>query len=93
MRAMAKIGIYVERNTISNGPQMNGLMKFSHIAQKKGHTTDFLFRTDMFRIPEYDAIYIRALTDPLNSSYIAARTAEIHGVRVIDVIKSICTGI
>ncbi|MDR4499049.1 MAG: RimK family alpha-L-glutamate ligase [Candidatus Scalindua sp.] len=81
---MAKIGIYVERNTITNGLQMNGLMKFSHIAQKKGHTTDFLFRPDMFRIPEYDAIYIRAFTDPLNSSYIASRTAEMHGVRVID---------
>lgn len=81
---MAKIGIYVERNTISNRLQMNGLMKFSHIAQKKGHTTDFLFRPDMFRISEYDAIYIRALTDPLNSAYIAARMAEMHGVRVID---------
>ncbi len=81
---MEKIGIYVERNTISNGPQMKALMKFSHIAKKMGHATDFLFRTDIYRIPEYKAIFIRALTDPLNSTYIVARFAEMHGVRAID---------
>ena len=81
---MAKIGIYVERNTISNGDQMAGIMRFAHLAQRMGHRTDFLFRPDMFKIPDYKGIYIRAFTDPLNSAYVAARTAQMHGVRVID---------
>jgi glutathione synthase/RimK-type ligase-like ATP-grasp enzyme len=86
---MGKIGIYVERYTISNADEMNGLMRFAQVALKMGHRTDFLFRPDMFKIPEYNAIYIRAMTDPLNSAYVASRTAEMNGVRVIDDSKSI----
>ncbi|UCE25986.1 MAG: RimK family alpha-L-glutamate ligase [Candidatus Zixiibacteriota bacterium] len=63
---------------------MNALMRLSQVARKLDHRVDFLFRPDMYKIPEYDAIYIRALTDPLNSAYVAARTAEMHGIRVID---------
>ncbi len=59
-------------------------MKFGQVARRQGHDVDYLFRPDMYKIPQYDAIFIRALTDPLNSSYIAARIAELHGVRVID---------
>ena len=81
---MADIGVYVERYTISSGYEMNALMRFAQVARKMGHRADFLFRPDMYKIPEYDAIFIRALTDPLNSAYVAARTAELHGIRVID---------
>ncbi|MBU2648221.1 RimK family alpha-L-glutamate ligase [bacterium] len=86
---MGKIGIYVERYTISSADQMNGLMRFAQVALHMGHRTDFLFRPDMFKIREYDAIYIRAMTDPLNSSYVAARIAEMNGIRVIDDSRSI----
>ncbi len=86
---MADIGIYVERYTVSAGYEMNSLMRFAQVARKMGHRADFLFRPDMYKIPEYDAIFIRALTDPLNSAYVAARTAELHGVRVIDDPESI----
>lgn len=81
---MGKIGIYVERYTISNSFEMNALLRFGLVARKFGHRADFLFRPDMFKIPEYDAIFIRSLTDPLNSSFVAARIAEMHGLRVID---------
>lgn len=81
---MAEIGLFVERYTISNSYEMNALMRFAHVARRMGHRSDFLFRPDMFKIPEYDAIFIRALTDPLNTSYVAARIAELHGVRVLD---------
>ena len=84
-----RIGIYVERNTLNNAAQMNGILKLSHFAQRLGHRTDFLFRPDIHKIKEYDAIYIRAFTDPLNAAYVAARTAELHGVRVIDDSSSI----
>ncbi len=81
---MGQLGIYVERYTISSSDEMNSLMRLSQVARKLAHRVDFLFRTDMYKIPQYDAIYIRALTDPLNSAYVAARTAEMHGIRVID---------
>lgn len=81
---MGKIGVYLERYTISNSYEMEALMRFGQVARKLGHQADYLFRPDMYKIPDYDAIFIRALTDPLNSSYVAARIAEMHGIRVID---------
>lgn len=81
---MARLGIFVERYTISSSDEMNSLMRLIQVARKLGHRADFLFRPDMYKIPEYDAIYIRALTDPLNSAYVASRTAELNGIRVID---------
>jgi len=81
---MGQLGIYVERYTISSADEMNALMRLSQVARKMNHRVDFLFRPDMYKIPEYDAIYIRALTDPLNSAYVAARTAEIHKIPVVD---------
>lgn len=81
---MADIGVFVERYNISSSEQMGALMHLGQVAHRLGHRLDFLFRSDMYKIPDYDAIFIRALTDPLNSSYIAARIAEMNGLRVID---------
>jgi glutathione synthase/RimK-type ligase-like ATP-grasp enzyme len=86
---MARIGVFIERYTISRSDEMEALMRFSMIARKMGHEADYLFRPDIIRIPQYDAIFIRALTDPLNTSYVVARTAELHGKRVIDDAESI----
>ena len=86
---MGKIGVYVERYTISSSDEMNALLRLAQVARRLGHRMDFLFRPDMYKIPEYDAIFIRALTDPLNSAYVASRMAEIHGVPVIDDPESI----
>ena len=86
---MGQLGIFVERYTISSSREMNALMRLSQEARSLGHRADFLFRPDMYKIPEYDAIFIRALTDPLNSSYVAARTAQMHGVNVVDDPQSI----
>lgn len=81
---MARIGVYVEKYNISRSEEMEALTRFSYVARRLGHQADFLFRADTSKIPQYDAIYIRALTDPLNSAYVAARTAELNGIRVID---------
>lgn len=81
---MARIGIYVEKYNISRSEEMEALTRFSYMARRLGHQADYLFRADTLKIPQYDAIYIRALTDPLNSAYVAARTAELNGIRVID---------
>ena len=68
---------------------MGALMKLGQVAHMLGHRLDFLFRPDMYKIPGYDAIFIRALTDPLNSSYVAARLAQMNGLPVIDDPESI----
>jgi glutathione synthase/RimK-type ligase-like ATP-grasp enzyme len=86
---LGKIGIFVERYTMSDSEVMNALMRFAQVAYHMGHRTEFIFRPDMFKIPDFDAIYIRALTDPLNSAYVTSRTAELHGIRVIDDSESI----
>ena len=46
-------------------------------------------RRELRRIPRHDAVFIRALTDPLNSAYVAARTAELNGIPVLDDSRSI----
>lgn len=86
---MGKIGVFVERYTMSDSEVMNALMRFSQVAYHMGHRTEFFFRPDMYKIPDFDAIYIRALTDPLNSAYVTSRTAELHSIRVIDDSESI----
>ncbi len=56
-----------------------------------GHSFEFIFKDDISRIPEYDALFIRATTDPSSSAYIASRIAEQHRLRVIDDPHSIRT--
>ncbi|MEK6711749.1 MAG: RimK family alpha-L-glutamate ligase [Nitrospinota bacterium] len=86
---MARIGVLIERYTVQNSEEMGALLRLGHAAERIGHRLDVLFRPDMYKIAEYDAIFIRSLTDPLNSAYVAARLAEMHGLRVIDDPESI----
>ncbi len=86
---MANIGVFIERYTLTRSEEVGALMKLGQVAHLQGHRLDFLFRPDMYKIPQYDAIFIRALTDPLNSTYIAARLAQLNGLRVIDDPESI----
>jgi glutathione synthase/RimK-type ligase-like ATP-grasp enzyme len=81
---MAKIGCFVERYNISRAAELTALTNFRMAAVEMGHSFDFLFRPDTLRIPEYDALFIRALTDPMNASYVASRIAEMSGLRVLD---------
>ncbi len=59
-------------------------MRFKNAAEAHGHELHYLFRPELAKIPRYDALFIRALTDPLNASYVASRMAELHGLPVID---------
>lgn len=81
---MARLAVYLERYTIARSEEMGAILRFGQVAQRLGHRLDILFRPDMYKIPDYEALFIRALTDPLNSAYVAARLAEMHGIRVID---------
>ncbi len=81
---MARIGVYIERYTVNRSEEMESLMRLGWEAEHLGHRMEFLFRADVFKIPDFDSVFIRSLTDPLNSAYVAARTAQLHGLRVID---------
>lgn len=81
---MPRLAIFVERYTIANAFELESLLRFKTAAEDRGHEVSYLFRREMRRIPRYDAVLIRALTDPLNSAYVASRTAEMAGVPVID---------
>ena len=86
---MANVGVFIERYTLTRSEEMGAVLRLGQAAQKMGHRLDILFRSDMYKIPTYDALFIRALTDPLNSSYVASRLAQVQGLRVIDDPQSI----
>jgi len=86
---MSRLGIFVDRKTLSNSEQLNALIHCRDVAEEMGHDADFLFPVDINKIPKMDALFIRARTDPMNVTYVAARMASMHGIPVIDDPQSI----
>lgn len=86
---MSSLGIFVDRKTLSNAEQLNAIIKCRDAAEAMGHRADFLFPVDVGKIPRMDALFIRARTDPMNVTFVAARMAEFHGIPVIDDPRSI----
>ncbi len=86
-----KIACFVEAYNFKDRSERNALSKFRNTAESMGHSFDFIFKDDISKIPEYNALFIRATTDPSNSAYIASRLAEQYGLRVIDDPHSIRT--
>ncbi len=86
---MGRLAIFIERSSISLSSELEALLRYRSAAEELGHQADYLFRRELRKIPRYDAVFIRALTDPLNSSYVAARIAELHGKPVLDDSRSI----
>lgn len=86
---MAKLAIFTERYTIRSSVELTALTNFRQAAFELGHQLDFLFKNELKYLPNYDGLFIRALTDPMNATYVAARIAELHGMRVIDTSESI----
>ena len=86
---MSQLGIFVDRKTLSNSEQLNALIRCRDVAEGMGHDVDFIFPVDINKIPKMDALFIRARTDPLNVTYVAARIASFHGIPVLDDPRSI----
>ncbi len=86
---MARLAIYTERYTIRSSVELTALSNFRSAAFELGHEADFIFKNELKYLRNYDAVFIRALTDPLNTSYVVARWAEIQGKRVLDTADSI----
>jgi glutathione synthase/RimK-type ligase-like ATP-grasp enzyme len=81
---MSRLGIFVDRKTLSSAEQLHALIRCRDVAEEMGHSAEFLFPVDTRKIPAMDALFIRARTDPLNVTYVASRMAEADGIPVID---------
>jgi glutathione synthase/RimK-type ligase-like ATP-grasp enzyme len=81
---MSRLGVFVDRRTLSSAEQLHALIRCRDVAEGLGHSAEFLFPVDIRKIPQMDAVFIRARTDPLNVTYVAARIAESCGIPVID---------
>jgi glutathione synthase/RimK-type ligase-like ATP-grasp enzyme len=86
---MRKLGIFVDRKTLANAEQLNALIRCRDVAENLGHHVDYIFPVDISKIKNMDALFIRARTDPLNVTYVAAKMAAFHGIPVIDDPQSI----
>jgi len=86
---MSQMGIFVDRKTLSNSEQLNALIRCRDVAEQRGHDVHFIFPVDISKIPKMDALFIRARTDPMNVTYVAARMASFHNIPVIDDPQSI----
>lgn len=81
---MSKIACFVEKYNFSDPREEGALQNFKTVAEQMGNQFSFLFREDIAEIPKYNAIFIRATTDPLFTSYIVSKTAYELGLKVID---------
>ncbi len=86
---MADIACFVERYNFSDPREEIALRTFKQTAENMGHEFDFIFREKISEIPRYDAVFIRATTDPLYTAYVVSRTAFELGLKVIDDPESI----
>ena len=86
---MARIACFVERYNFSDPREARALDNFRRASEERGHSFDFMFRDDMSGIPKYDAMFIRATTDPLFTAYVVSRTAAELGLKVVDDPESI----
>ncbi len=86
---MARLAIYTERYTIRSAVELTALTNFRLAAFELGHELDFVFKNELKYLAQYDAVLIRSLTDPLNTSYVVARWAELMGKRVLDTSEAI----
>ena len=87
--SVSKIACFVEKYNFSDPREEEALQNFKFTAENLGHEFNFLFRHDIPEIPKYDAVFIRATTDPLYTSYIVSKTAWELGLKVVDDPESI----
>lgn len=86
---MAKIACFVEKYNFSDPREETALANFKSAAESADHEFAFMFREGISEVPLYDAVFIRATTDPLYTAYIVSKMAAEYGLRVIDDPKSI----
>lgn len=86
-----KIACFVEAYNFRDSSERKALSKFKSTSESMGHTFEFIFKDNIPAIKNYEALFIRATTDPGSSAYIISRLAEQYGLKVIDDPHSIRT--
>jgi glutathione synthase/RimK-type ligase-like ATP-grasp enzyme len=61
---VSKIACFVEKYNFTDPREEGALRNFKLAAEKRGIEFNFLFREDISNVPNYDAVFIRATTDP-----------------------------
>ncbi len=87
--SVSRIACFVEKYNFSDPREEAALQNFKSTAEKQGNDFQFLFREDISDVPKYDAVFIRATTDPLNTAYVVSKTAWELGLKVVDDPESI----
>jgi glutathione synthase/RimK-type ligase-like ATP-grasp enzyme len=86
---LPNVACFVEKYNFTEPEEAEALQNFKSTAEEMGHSFDFMFRENLSKIPKYDAVFIRATTDPLFTAYIVSKTAWELGLNVVDDPKSI----
>jgi len=86
---LANIACFVEKYNFTDPKEALALHRFKIAAEMANCKFDFMFRENLLEIPKYDAVFIRATTDPLFTAYIVSKTAWEMGLKVVDDPKSI----
>lgn len=86
---MGNIACFVEKYNLTDPREVGALQNFKLTAEDMGHKFNLVFRENLVEIPKYDAVFIRATTDPLYTAYVVSKTAWELGLKVIDDPKSI----
>jgi glutathione synthase/RimK-type ligase-like ATP-grasp enzyme len=86
---VSRIACFVEKYNFSDPREQGALQNFKQAAEQSGNEFSFLYRENIADIPKYNAVFIRATTDPLFTSYIVSKTAWELGLKVIDDPESI----
>jgi glutathione synthase/RimK-type ligase-like ATP-grasp enzyme len=86
---LTRIACFVEKYNFTYSDEVEALQCFKQTAEQMGHEFNFMFRNGLSEIPKYDAVFIRATTDPLYTAYVVSRTAWVLGLRVVDDPESI----
>jgi glutathione synthase/RimK-type ligase-like ATP-grasp enzyme len=86
---LVEIACFVESYNFIDSEEAGALEKFQKVAEGLGHSFEFITKRNLQRIPLYDALFIRATTDPSYTAYIASRMAYENGLRVLDDPRSI----
>jgi len=87
--SLASIACFVEKYNFTDPKEAKALQNFKFAAEKLGYEFNFMFRQNLLEIPKHDAVFIRAITDPLFTAYIVSKTAWELGLKVVDDPKSI----
>ncbi|MCJ7610041.1 RimK family alpha-L-glutamate ligase [Candidatus Bathyarchaeota archaeon] len=86
---MSDIACFVESYNFLDCEEARALERFKQAAVNRGHTFEFITKRSLQRIPLYDALFIRATTDPSYTAYVASKIAWENGLRVLDNPRSI----